>query len=101
MVITLAMLFVMQENVVIFSMNYSLGIIFVINGLVKLEKAKKCLNKSQRLRWVLLVQALLSIILGVVALVATNRVMESYVFVVGSLMIIKGVCEITFKTIEL
>lgn len=93
-VISLIILFILQKNIFIFSSNFSLGGVFIINGVIILKNVAKCINKNEKLWWMPLARALLSIIFGVVALVTSNRTMKMYVFVIGSFMIIEGLCQV-------
>ncbi|MGG7212697.1 Mbeg1-like protein [Clostridium nigeriense] len=92
--ITFSILSVIQEKIIIFFMNFTLGVIFSTNGILKLKSTMKCLNKNQKLCMMPLGYPLLSIMLGIVALVTPSHIMKQYIFSIGSFMIIEGIREV-------
>lgn len=98
--VSLAVFFILKENAIMFSTNFSLGVILVSIGILKLKSVAKCLDKERKFWFIPLAYALLFIILGVVAIVSANRVMGMYIFVVGVTMIIEGLYEVIVGIIQ-
>ncbi len=90
--------FVVNSTIITLSSNISLGVLLAVNGGVKLRNLKKPTSvKSGRLWWLPWGSAIISIILGIVALTTADRVFQTFIFTVGTYMILEGLGIIIMK----
>lgn len=89
-IVALSILFFINNKTIIFSSNFVMGVLFFIYGFYRLRKTMKDRNVKivfQTLGWI---EAILSLAFGLVALVTTNRILGTYVFTVGTFLIVSG-----------
>jgi uncharacterized membrane protein HdeD (DUF308 family) len=84
----LAILIVVQQKILIFSTNFSLSLLLIGNGAMKFKKIIHQSGKEGKYH--LFIWGILSVVLGIVALTAANRVMDTFVFTVGTFWILEG-----------
>lgn len=92
--IILALILIVNSSTLIFSSNIGLGMTLIAYGIAMLKETMKPSGARQKAGWLFRMLALISIMLGIIALVVTGRIMAEYVFVVGTFMIIAGFSEV-------
>jgi hypothetical protein len=100
-IVLFGLILVLRQKALIFSTNFSLGIILIGTGGVKLKQIIKAPVITGRFQWVPYAYALLSVILGIVALVGSSKVMDTFVFTIGTFLIIEGFREIVMEIYKL
>lgn len=81
---------ILQKSVFLVALNVSLGLIFNVYGIMTLKDSMQYERRKKKFWWFNSARGVLSIILGIVAFVIQVEHMSTYVFYIGTLMIIEG-----------
>lgn len=100
-VLILLLLSVWNTNLLIISVNFSLGIVLVFYGSLIINQTAHPFCKTDKFRVISWILGLISIAFGTIALVIPDSGMKVYIFAVGAFMTIAGAYEIISEIYKL
>jgi hypothetical protein len=95
--VLLLLFLVIQKSVFLVALNVSLGLIFSGYGILTLKDSMGLDRRKKRFWWFASARGVLAVVLGIVAFVIQVDHMSTYVFAVGTLMIIEGLRQIVIE----
>ena len=85
---------IIQNTIIVFSTNMLLGMFLIYRGYIEIKRTI-LIKHAKKWNWILyFANAILLVLLGIVALTSSSEVFESYVLSVGSYLLIWGIVEI-------